>query len=62
MKRNVLCLMYVDSDISSPDWKPWDDMDDDDSIDVSQFQDKMESQQHEKMKVSNLLILLSGFF
>ena len=36
----------VDSDISSPDWKPCDDMDDDDSIDVSQFQDKMESQQH----------------
>ena len=36
----------VESNISSPDWELWDDMDDD-NIDVSQFQDNVESQQHE---------------
>lgn len=36
----------LESDISSPEWEPWDDKDDD-SNDASQCENNLETQQHE---------------
>ena len=39
-------MFDLESDISSPEWEPWDDKDDD-SNDASQFENNLETQQHE---------------